>query len=425
MGRETAVWETSQCAAARGVVAAEADRAFEGSCMRRLVDRGLALRELLRTHPALAWQRHIWVRRMMRLIGYLVCFGLLADVAYRALHNFGVAHVNVADLVWASLAGIVSWAALAGGWVTLSHGVAAPRLALWNWVRTQLLRYIPGAVWGPAARAKTSPTRLRRGVTLVLAEQALSLGFAVLLGTLILAVVGDRLWALGAGAAAVGLTLLILLGGRVGIRPRVAATAVGVYAVSYIAYALAATAAQRALGPVPSPGRVAGVAVLAWVVGVVVVTAPGGLGAREGFYVAMLAAIMPASHAPLSAGAVVSRLVMMLAEVLLFVVAAVAWRRRPKRGAHAAELPGLAELEPVAEEPVLQGFAADRETAEDGADSTGRAAGRFSHVDISGDPRDVSEPAYSGASTRLGEPPVRGCPPTVPEAGRVARRAMP
>ena len=76
---------------------------------------------------------------------------------------------------------------------------------------------------------------------------------------------------------------------------------------------------QLAVSGYDGPSRalhVAGVACVAWAVGLVVVFAPGGLGVREVVYIWLLAGLYP--RAELEAAAVTTRLITVLAELAVF-----------------------------------------------------------------------------------------------------------
>ncbi|HVA59308.1 MAG TPA: hypothetical protein VNG13_02080 [Mycobacteriales bacterium] len=281
------------------------------------------LADPLREHPAL--------KRSLRVGGYLLCGALLADVGYRASTRFSPERLRAADLALCLVLGIISWTALGCGWAVLSHRWIGPRAALWIWVRTQLLRYLPGAVWGPAARARGATTRLGQGVTLVVTESVLALGVASTVGSAVLAASASRAWVVAAAGGMLILAGTAGLSRRLGLGPGTIVAAIGCYVVSFLTYGAMALTAQVAVGPVARPGQVFGVSLIAWVAGVVVVTAPGGLGAREAAYVALLAGLL-SNTGPLSAGAVAGRLVMLLSEVVvLAAVAAARTRRRSER----------------------------------------------------------------------------------------------
>lgn len=258
----------------------------------------------------------IW--RVVKAAGYLAALALLAAVAWRGRHEVQPGDISTADLGLAFLAGLVSWVALAGGWALVSHA-AEPLAAIRTWVRTQLLRYLPGGVWAPAARARDSK-RLSRGITYVIAEDIMLVLAATAGGAAVLGVVSDDRWGWLAAATVPAFAVALSQCRRLHLDRRAIAGAAGCYVVGFAAFAAAAVLAQRAVGPLTQPWLVVGGSLIAWVVGLVVVTAPGGIGAREAAYVALLAGAMPEGR--LAAGAVAARVSAVLAEAVVLAVLA-------------------------------------------------------------------------------------------------------
>jgi hypothetical protein len=253
---------------------------------------------------------------VIRRVGYAVAVLLLGVVAWRAVSGTAHESLHPVWLVPAIGAALVYWLGLATTWRTLSG--TPMRL----WVRTQLLRYLPGGFWGPAARAVQSAPRY------VIAENVLSIAVAA-------AAAGVALhWAPLAVASAAVLVAVVVRW------PRLAAPAAG-YVVAFVAFAVACLSAQRALGPVPHPGHIVGAALLGWVIGVVIIGAPGGLGAREAAYVWLAAGVLPSRQ--LAGGALVARLAMLAAEVAVLVAL---YSLRPRHGHPVAQpdIRGQAEI---------------------------------------------------------------------------------
>ena len=86
---------------------------------------------------------------------------------------------------------------------------------------------------------------------------------------------------------------------RTRVAPDRVLRATGGYVVAFAAYVLAAVLVQAAVSGWEDTALVAGAAGIAWAAGLVVVIAPGGLGARELAYVAWSAArSRPATRPP-------------------------------------------------------------------------------------------------------------------------------
>lgn len=297
----------------------------------------------------------VW--RTVKVAGYLAALALLAAVAWRGRHEVDPSRIAAGQLALAFVAALVSWVALAAGWAFVSHA-EDPLSAVRTWVRTQLLRYLPGGVWAPAARARDS-ARLRRGLTFVIAEDILLVLTATAGGASVLAASSDPRWGWLAAPMLPLFAAVIWLCPRFSLARRSIAAAIGCYCAGFAAFAAAALCAQRAVGAVPHPWLVVGAALLAWVVGLVVVTAPGGIGAREAAYIALLAGVIPQGQ--LAAGAVAARVTAVFAEALVLATLALPplvarWAARLQPGfvqalpqVHSrpeAELVGVGDVDP-------------------------------------------------------------------------------
>jgi hypothetical protein len=260
------------------------------------------------------------------LVGYLA-YRAARDTDFSALHYWALAAAFPAALVW--------WVCLARGWAALVDD-GAPGAAVASWCRTQVARYLPGGIWAVVARATTYRGRTRDKLAAVTAEN-----FVVLLVSLAVgaawATVHDVRW-----LPAVLLLAVPLLGSRwlerrtlLG-RRQVRGAAVS-YTVAYLAYGLMGLLVQLAVSGLHSPTYplyVAGASCVAWAVGLVVVFAPSGVGVRELVYVWMLSGLYP--RAELTAAAVTSRLVTVLAELTVLAVVSRP-RRRHAPGAERAQ----------------------------------------------------------------------------------------
>ncbi len=260
------------------------------------------------------------------------------------------------------LAALLVWSgyvALIAGWrgVVLGWG---ERLGPWQagriWALSSLGKYIPGKIWAVtgmvvmAQRAGVRPV-VAAGSAVVMQLLAIGIGIAVAALTGALAVVSDgRLrvgllvllaaslvatmvllqprwvnWALARlpghmEPVASGPTLLSILGGA------------GANILAWMAYGVAVWLLARALIPEAAFPLLTTVGAFAasYIVGFLVLLAPGGLGVREGVFVLVLQGVV--GLAPATAIAVASRLLFTLTEVGV----AVPFLLFPKGGSRAA-----------------------------------------------------------------------------------------
>ena len=199
--------------------------------------------------------------------------------------------------------------------------------------RGQLGKYMPGSVWQYAGRVGLARKRgvpAQRALTSVVAEVVFSAAAAALTGLLVLGPATAGLALAGAvttgalvGAAAYGLRRsrpLLAAETRL-VRMRIdipsltgalrAAPGAGIlYVLVWVVYGLAFWLTARALFAVPlsEAPRYVGVFAVAWLVGLVAVFAPGGVGVREAAIVALLGSRLGQENALALAG--VSRIVL-------------------------------------------------------------------------------------------------------------------
>ncbi len=262
----------------------------------------------------------------------------------------------------ACLALTLSYALVAGLWAVALASVTPTAVAagVRIWFLANLARYVPGNVWsfvGAVELARRTGAPRRTTLAVMALTQALSVGLALLVGLPVLLAEWARLGrpALLGLAVVVALALLVLVlwrplerrvrasypdlgpaldrllrrgGGGAGaaapVLPR-RGVVLGL-AAGYVLYwgltGLAFAALIRAIFPLPAsaiPLAVAGYAA-GYAVGFLSLLTPAGLGVREGVLVLALAPVMPAG--PALVVALVSRLWMMVFELLGAVVAA-------------------------------------------------------------------------------------------------------
>jgi hypothetical protein len=266
-----------------------------------------------------------WLRspagRVASIGAFLGAVALLGWVCWRAARRVDLSRLDPAALVAALVAAVAYWIALAGAWSAL---VGAPGEAsvLATWSRSQLLRFVPGGLLAPAARASRVEGDVRRRVGAALAEAALlvSVGAAIA-GVAEAWASGQVVWLALEVLPCVGV-LALRFGRRrwlpVGVHP----VAAGVFELlARVAYVLAALACQVAAGGGVSEVAVVGAAALSWLVGYVVPISPGGLGVREAVYAALLAGLVTTTgRADPALGALALRVVTSVAELVTFLV---------------------------------------------------------------------------------------------------------
>jgi glycosyltransferase 2 family protein len=249
--------------------------------------------------------------------------------------------VSVAALVVVSFLQIESWRRIIAGWHRLPGLAASARV----WFLSNLGRYIPGKVWSVAgmvvlAEREGIPRWTAAGSAV--AVQALGIGTAAALVALATPHAYSPLRLAGAVVVAVGTVGLLawketlprvgrLLGSSSEWRAlplrAVLASAVLTF-LAWAAYGLAFWALGRGLGLPPVPLATAtGVFTLGYVVGLLVLFAPGGIGFREAILFTLLTPFVGSGGA--LALSVASRLELTLAEATAG-LAVLAFARRQK-----------------------------------------------------------------------------------------------
>ena len=270
---------------------------------------------------------------VLRALTFVAALAIVVVMAVQAARE-----VDASQLAWWPLpiafAGAAAWWLLqARGWGLLVTGRPS-RSDVSTWCRTQALRYLPGGIWAPASRATIIRGTLLDRLTTVAADNVIALSAALALGGLALAAAGDLRWLPLVLVLAVPLVASRLVAGRTRVVPARTLRAGWNYVVAFLAYAAAAVLVQAAVSGFLDPLAVAGTASLACSAGLAVVIVPSGMGVRELVYVALLSDSFPTAE--LAAGAVTMRVVMILAELAILVVAG-----RPTSGAREQGASGL------------------------------------------------------------------------------------
>lgn len=281
-----------------------------------------------------------------RRAGAVSAVSLVGYIFWKAARGIDVSSLHTIPLLACGAFSLVAWLGLAAGWTFLSP-LPTRRSSLATWCRTQVLRYLPGIGWAQVARATSVRSTTAGKASSVVVEAAATLAVALAVGGGLYATRQDPLWAL---LMLVPLALggvWAVVGRKLGLPAGRVMGAMAAYLVSWIAYGAAAVFAQQAVGGAVSPLLVAGAACLAWSFGFLSVITPGGVGARELAYVALMASVLPQPE--LAGAALVSRVASTLAElsVLIAVLAGRRWLSAQRARAATAPGPALEQIDPA------------------------------------------------------------------------------
>lgn len=284
----------------------------------------------------------------------------LADALTRL--DAGAVVLSLALACAGLVAQMLSWRALLTGTGGAPSTAASARI----YYHGQLGKYVPGSVWAVVAQAELGRAhRLTRARSAVVALGALAVLLVV--GGVVAAVglaagspesLATYWWALavvplGAVGLAppvfnrvVGRLLVLLRRGDASVRVdgRGLATSALWALAMWVLFGLHAAVLVHALHPAdPARGALlaTGAFALAWVVGFLVVIAPAGTGPREAALVLALAPLLSSADALLVA--LVSRVLMVVADAAAAGVAALLGRRAAAAPAPAAGTPGPAD----------------------------------------------------------------------------------
>jgi glycosyltransferase 2 family protein len=266
---------------------------------------------------AAAWRRAQPWMPVLRVVGFVAGVGLIAVTAVAAARSTDLGSLDWPPIAAACVVATVWWLGLARLWALLVDGRWTARAA-GMWVRTQALRYLPGGFWAPASRVAFGDGALPDRFAVVAAENIIALCAALAVGGVCLALAGDWGWAPLALAAIVPVVAARRLPTAVDAHRARAATVTATLA--FVAYVACAALVQGGVSGFHESLATAGAAALAWGAGLVVVIAPGGLGVREIVFVALMDGRLP--RGDLATGAVVTRLVTIVAELAVFLVLA-------------------------------------------------------------------------------------------------------
>ncbi len=272
---------------------------------------------------------------VLRVLGFVGALAVVIYMGVRAGREVELSQLAWAPLPFAVLASGLWWVLLARGWALLLTG-RSQRADVSVWCRTQALRFLPGGFWAPASRVAIVHGGWADRIATVAAENLIALAAAMTIGGVALGLAESPLWLALAPAVAGPLVAAKLLGDRTRVTPARTLTATWNYLAAFAAYVVAAVLVQDSVSGLEEPLAVVGAAAIAWGAGLVVVIAPGGVGVREAVYVALLAGVLP--EAELLAGALTLRVVTIVAEIIVLLVAG----RPTSQPAAGAQPPGPA-----------------------------------------------------------------------------------
>lgn len=275
--------------------------------------------------------------RRVRLLAQVFLVAAIVFVALRVRSLWHGSHVELANVDWPALVGSLALAAagtVAGAviWLAILDALGVrPRLR-WTalFFQAQLGKYIPGSVWqyaGRAAVARANGIPVRPvGISLPVEFAASAVAAGSMAGFLL------GWWGV-AIVTAVAIVLIATERHRTFHRPSAFATVRATLLYLPIWLLLGGSFWLCARGLVAVPARdlalYVGAFAVAWLAGLLAVYAPGGLGVREAVLVALLSSRLGSADALVVAAT--SRLILILVDVLLAVVATASLRRSRAR----------------------------------------------------------------------------------------------
>lgn len=284
----------------------------------------------------------------LRFLGWLLTLAAFAIIGHWLVQQETsvwriVVHLQPGWLTLALLLFLLWFYLRAVAWDLISrlHGFGEGRqVNLRLWAQSELMRYVPGNVWSVAARYRGAT---EGGVSRGGSAQALALEALLQLSGA--AIVAGWFWLGGlAKLAALGLFIILpfvlpialpwlwRLLRRSSTLPVVSTQAInkllGLYTLVWLIFGLANAALYQAFDSLPVIGVSAliGLNVVAWLIGFLSFITPMGLGVREVVIVQLFAPLV--ASGPASVVAVVSRLWLIVSELVFFGVATLIGRRR-------------------------------------------------------------------------------------------------
>jgi hypothetical protein len=271
--------------------------------------------------------------RRVRVIAQVLLFAglVFALIRLRALWHGG--HVELANISWLAIAGSVVLAAagtVAGGFIWLAIlgtlGLRTHRRWVNIFFQSQLGKYIPGSIWQYAGRVAiarvhgvpTQPVVVSMPIEFAASAVAAGSMAGFLLGwwgAALIAAVALVLFACERPARSRGRPALAMVRGTLLYLPVWLLLGAGFWLCAHGLIAVPAHDLPMYIGAFA----------VAWLVGLLAVFAPGGLGVREAVLVALLASRIGTANALVVAA--VSRLTLIFVDVVLAGVATTGLRR--------------------------------------------------------------------------------------------------
>lgn len=284
--------------------------------------------------------------RRVRAAGQLLLLAGIVFVALRVRSLWHGSEIELSTIDWPTLVAAFSLTGagvFATGfvWLAILRRLGASTQAGWIAVffQSQLAKYIPGTFWQYAGRISLARTR-GLPIRAVALSMPVELG-ASLAGGGVVCLLLLGWWGAAYAIAAVAVCAVAALRRRDpetrwSVSISACALATPLYAVIWLALGVAFWLTARAFLPVPLEHLpfYTGALAAAWIVGVVAVYAPGGIGVREGMLVALLHSRVGSADALVMAAA--SRIELSLADVLMAAAAFLILRRDRKTAASPA-----------------------------------------------------------------------------------------
>ena len=260
--------------------------------------------------------------RRVRFVGHVLLLGGLAFLLLRLRESLRASSIHLASVGWGWIAGATALGVVAvfgssAIWLVIMRRLGSPIRwpAAAIYLQSQLGKYVPGGVWQYASRGA-----MARGYGLSVRTVAKSL--PIELGATVCAGGAFAFLAVGwwGAVAAVG---VIAAAGGAGVyldgsraARRITAQTIPLYAVTWILIGVSFWMTARALVPVKVSDLALymGAFAAAWLVGLIAIYAPGGIGVREAVLVAILGPRIGSSDALVIAA--VSRAVFTLADLI-------------------------------------------------------------------------------------------------------------
>ena len=280
--------------------------------------------------------------RRVRFVGHVLLLGGVAFLLVRLRASLRDSNIHLANVGWGWLAGATALGVVAvfgssAIWLLIMRRLGSP--IRWPsaaiYLQSQLGKYVPGGVWQYASRGA-----MARGYGLSVRTVARSL--PIELGATVCAGAAFAFLAVGwwgaigaAGAIASAGGAGVYLDGSRAAR-RLTAQTIPLYALTWILVGVSFWMTARALLPVKVSDLAlyVGAFAAAWLVGLIAIYAPGGIGVREAVLVAILGPRIGSADALVIAA--VSRAVFTLADLIAAAVSVPLLRRQTQGAVEAA-----------------------------------------------------------------------------------------